>query len=450
MVRRSWNVAAAFLVLVIFLASLYQFQSASPSFPIQNDEKLGPGSKIEEQGQTEEGQDEPVRIPPVLASNAPSTLPTVTSRQSLPTETTVISTSPTDDAAKPETLEEDAIAIITPSPAFSTEATLVTTIPSTEDTSTITTADSTRSTLVRTMPSTEDDGPTSMTDTYTGSAKTTTPMIPSAAAEQSTTTIGAESATISASPMPEPSELSRTVVMGRLQTEDTDWVASSLTDWQNAIYYVDLPDNVTSPSGLRTPMNKAREAMPYLTYLTDHYPNFTDVVAFIHPHRNNMPSAWHNDARDHDAVNMLHDLNLDTVMERGYVNLRCNNEVGCPDEIHPFRNPPLPEKLAEHAYPYVYAHFFNATFGEMREQIPVVATQCCAQFAVSKERILRLPKDEYVRYRRYLEETHYSDQTVGTVLEYMWHIIFGAPAVQCEDVITCWCLVYGRCSPFGR
>ena len=156
--------------------------------------------------------------------------------------------------------------------------------------------------------------------------------------------------TTSTTPTPTKTELSKIIVMGKLSTEDTDWVGQDVPEWQNAIYVVDLPPEEESPTGLRTKMNKAREAMAYLTYIVDNYPNFPDVMTFIHPHRRGMPQAWHTDARGNDAVNMLRDLKLETVMERGYVNLRCNNEVGCPDEVQPFRDPPNPEKHAEHAF----------------------------------------------------------------------------------------------------
>ena len=269
--------------------------------------------------------------------------------------------------------------------------------------------------------------------------------------EQQTEEVGKEEGQAEPEPEPPPpAPTSKIVVMGKLSTEDTDWVSQELSGWQHAIYAVDLDANETSPTGLRTKMNKARESMPYLTYIIDNYPDFPDVVAFIHPHRRSMPKAWHNDARGNDAVNMLTDLRLDTVLDRGYVNLRCNGEVGCPDEVQPFREPPNLEKHAEHAFPYVYGHFFNATFTEMREKISVVATQCCAQFAVSREQLLKLPKYEYDRYRTFLEETHYDDATSGRVMEYMWHIIFGRDAVHCENMFDCWCQVYGRCFGHGR
>ncbi|KAK3710742.1 hypothetical protein LTR37_010161 [Vermiconidia calcicola] len=238
---------------------------------------------------------------------------------------------------------------------------------------------------------------------------------------------------------------SKIIVMGKLMKEDTEWVSQEMTGWQNAIYYVDLPPNVESPTGLKTKMNKAKEATPYLTYIVDNYPNFPDVMVFVHAHRKGMPEAWHNDSPNHDAKYMLDALRLETVLDRGYVNLRCNNEVGCPEEIRPFRDPPLEDKHAEHEYPYVYANFFNVSFKEMREEIPIVATQCCAQFAVSKEQMLKKAKSEYERYKTFIEETHLDDDTSGRVLEYMWHIIFGRDAVHCENVFECWCAVYGRC-----
>ncbi|KAF2768845.1 hypothetical protein EJ03DRAFT_343742 [Teratosphaeria nubilosa] len=233
--------------------------------------------------------------------------------------------------------------------------------------------------------------------------------------------------------------------MGRLQTEDTSWVNSDLSDWQPFIYYVDLPSNESSPSGLRTKINKSKEAMPYLTYIIDNYPDFPDVSVFIHAHRNGYPQAWHNDAKNYDAVEMLQGLRLDTVMDRGYANLRCTPNPGCPDEIQPYRDPPDPEKLPEQIYPAVYAHFFGLPISEVREKIEVVATTCCAQFAVSKQQILQRPKSEYERFRRYVEETGYDDDTIGRVLEYMWHVIFGRESVDCEATGRCFCEIYGRC-----
>lgn len=243
---------------------------------------------------------------------------------------------------------------------------------------------------------------------------------------------------------PTSTTLRKAVVMGKLSSDNTDWVAKELHDWESAVYVVDLPGNATSPTGFRTKMNKAREATPYLTYIVEHYDSFPDIAVFVHSHRNGWPKAWHTDARNYDTVNMLQQLRLNTVAERGFVNLRCIENPGCPNEIQLNRKYPDNDRKAELAYPYVYGQFFNMTVERVREEIPVVGTPCCAQFAVTRERVLKRPKQEYARYITLLEESTYDDHTLGGVLEFMWHILFGADPVNCEDHKKCWAEVYGR------
>jgi len=249
----------------------------------------------------------------------------------------------------------------------------------------------------------------------------------------------------SQSPDAETSDLSKVIVMGKLQSEDTAWV-NELSEWQNAVYCVDLEPGTNCSSGYQTKMNKAKEAMPYLTYIIDHYSKLPDIMAFVHAHQKGYPQAWHNDAKDHDAVIMLRELQLDTVKERGYVNLRCISEVGCPAEVQPFRDPPDPKNEIEIAFRYFYAAFFDATWQHMQEVIATVATPCCAQFAVTREQVQKQPLAMYVRMRKFLEETHYDDKVSGRVMEYMWHMVFGREAVHCDDMMECWCKVYGRCN----
>ncbi|KAF7189025.1 hypothetical protein HII31_09648 [Pseudocercospora fuligena] len=235
----------------------------------------------------------------------------------------------------------------------------------------------------------------------------------------------------------------KAVVMGKLSSEDTAWV-SELPDWESAIYIVDLPANVSSHSGHRTKINKSKEALPYLTYIVENYSNFPQTAVFVHAHRNGWPQAWHNDAKNYDAVNMINSLNIDYVQEQGYVNLRCKTDVGCPAEINLNREPPNPIKHAEHAYPEIYGAFFNLSVEDVKAQIPVVATPCCAQFAVSRNQVWKRSKEEYEKFLNLVLEMDYDDETLGTVMEYMWHMIFGREAVHCPDVGECYERVYGR------
>lgn len=91
----------------------------------------------------------------------------------------------------------------------------------------------------------------------------------------------------------------RIVVVGRLQSEDTNWLAEelpeyveicqeimtwqklteSLCSWQHAVYTV---DNTSMP--LHTSRNKGREANVYLTYIIENYHNMPSTIAFVHSH----------------------------------------------------------------------------------------------------------------------------------------------------------------------
>lgn len=255
---------------------------------------------------------------------------------------------------------------------------------------------------------------------------------------------------------PTPTAYTKGVVMGRLNEDkfNTDWVNELPSDWTSYIYIVDLEPGANSSTGYRTKMNRAHEAMPYLTYILEHYPSFPDIVAFVHPHRGGKgahDSAWHTDVPHNDAVTMLSLLRAETVAARGYVNLRCIDVLpGCPDEIQPWRDPPDVEKTAEHVFPYYYASMFNLTLAQVKAEASVVAQACCAQFAVSKEQILARPREEYEHFVRFLENTvqdGHEDETAGRVMEYMWHIIFGRDKVFCPRQVDCYCDVYGRWCP---
>lgn len=233
----------------------------------------------------------------------------------------------------------------------------------------------------------------------------------------------------------------KAVVMGKTSKEDTDWVQNFLPDWEPAIYVVDLEGNATSPTGLRTKMNKAREAMPYLTYMADHYDNFPDVAVFLHSHRKGYPKAWHNDAKGYDAVNMLKELKLAEVQRRGYTNLRCIDYPGCPNEVQLSRDEP---KEVDSLWPKVYGEFFNMTEQAVKAQIDTVATPCCAQFAITRQQLHRRSKLEYQRFVALMEENDTDDHLLGTVMEYMWHVLFYQDAVYCDDTQHCWTELYGR------
>ncbi|CAN9460803.1 unnamed protein product [Alternaria alternata] len=128
--------------------------------------------------------------------------------------------------------------------------------------------------------------------------------------------------------------------MAKLPTDDTRWVHTDLGDWQSAIYDIDTetPHNISTldpltNSTLRTLRNKGMEANAYLAYIVQNYDNLPSTIAFIHPHKDGYPIAWHTDNNEHSNVISLQTLNIDFIQSNGYANLRCVNDPGCPHEV---------------------------------------------------------------------------------------------------------------------
>ena len=165
--------------------------------------------------------------------------------------------------------------------------------------------------------------------------------------------------------------------------------------------------------------------MAYLTYIIDNYASLPSILAFLHSHRSGFFNAWHTDTPLHSNVDALHTLKLDFVKENGYVNLRCNHNPGC-FEAHTHN---------AHVTPAVYEELFRGTStelnstGEGQKAPERVGAACCAQFAVSREQVLKRPLEDYVKFRDWILETEESDAKSGRVMEFLWHVIFGRDAV---------------------
>ena len=223
----------------------------------------------------------------------------------------------------------------------------------------------------------------------------------------------------------------RIVVIAKLPTDDTRWVHTDLQDWQSAIYDIDTetPHEISAldpltNSTLRTLRNKGMEANAYLAYIVQNYDKLPSTIAFIHPHKDGYPTAWHTDNNEHSNVVSLKNLNIDFIQTNGYANLRCVHDPGCPHEVMPFRNPPEDHRTIEAAMPDAWRDLFNNT------DVPhILATPCCAQFAVSSKQVQKRPLDAYKKYYTWLMETPLKDETSGRVFEYLWHILFGQDPV---------------------
>ena len=232
-------------------------------------------------------------------------------------------------------------------------------------------------------------------------------------------------------------DYTRTLVVSRTSLEDTEWIERFLGDdplLTRAVYTVDDSD-----ADLTVPRNKGHEAMVYLTYIIDHYNDLSDVTMFMHSHQ----ITWHNnDLLDWNAVDMVRRLSSEKVTRDGYVNMRCQLDPGCPDHIHPTTNSDDELQIPEAA---VMGKAWLELFPKTTSPPKVLSQPCCAQFAVSKERILSHPYTRYVFFRNWLVQTPLEDQLSGRVWEYVWQSIFAGVDEFCPVESVCYCDGYGIC-----
>ncbi|RAL13579.1 DUF3431 domain-containing protein [Aspergillus homomorphus CBS 101889] len=225
---------------------------------------------------------------------------------------------------------------------------------------------------------------------------------------------------------------SKILVVPQADGEDTSWIEFELPEWQSAVYAVNDPS-----APLHPPKNKGHEVMVYLSYIIEHYDKLPDIIAFMHSHQ----FAWHNDDLfNGDAAELLRRLSPAWVVRQGYVNLRCTWSPGCPDWLHPGTLVEDQTKQEE----VMLARAWGEIFPD--DPIPEVLSQpCCAQFAVSRERILAIPRARFVYFRDWMLRTELSDYISGRIWEYLWQVVFTGENVVCVKEHICYCDGFGIC-----
>ena len=238
---------------------------------------------------------------------------------------------------------------------------------------------------------------------------------------------------------PSGSLYTRGIVMARTKEEDVSWIDEELGDVMapNGPFerYIYVADDQTAP--LHPPKNKGHESMIYLTYIIDHYEKLPDVSLFVHSDR----WTWHNNELfSQDLSAMIRFLSPERVTREGYMNLRCHWDPGCPDWIHPGA---LKEDSRKKEETYIAEYWMQLY---PMEPIPsVLAQACCAQFAVSRERITAIPRERYIYLRDWLLRTNLRDSMSGRFFEYTWQYLFTGNSVSCPDMHVCYCDGYGFC-----
>ena len=227
-------------------------------------------------------------------------------------------------------------------------------------------------------------------------------------------------------------DYNRVIVIPRVSNDNVSWVEELIPDENVIVYTADDQQSNRHP-----PKNKGNEAMIYLTYIIDHYHELPDIIIFMHAHR----YAWHNsDLLGFDAAEMIKRLSNIRVSRLGYVNMRCSWVPGCPEWLHPHEQEELMGKQEQVWLARSWYELFPS------DSLPVVLAQpCCAQFAVSKERVLSISIERFVFYRDWLIGTAYSNYVSGRLWEFVWQYLFTGREVYCPLEHICYCDGFGIC-----
>ena len=151
--------------------------------------------------------------------------------------------------------------------------------------------------------------------------------------------------------------------------------------------------------------------MIYLSFIIDHYADLPWATVFMHGHL----EAWH---QEDDAVSLIAQLNRVALARQGYISLRCDWYPSCPAEMRPVHHdaiiwgPGFQTKGTEAAISGNWRLLFPD------EKLPeTITSPCCAQFAVTRQAILRRPLADYERLREWLIGSLLEDELSGRVLE---------------------------------
>lgn len=199
-------------------------------------------------------------------------------------------------------------------------------------------------------------------------------------------------------------------------------------------------DDPSPPPASSFPMNKGNEAMMYLSYVINNYDSLPDYSIFIHGHR----ESWHQEG---DMVNIINNFQLQALEDAGYAPLRCDWYPSCPREIRPIHHdvivwgPGVHREDTEIEIGKAWAALF------VNETLPhTIASQCCAQFAVTRKAIQKRSKAEFERMRQWIIDTRLSNDVSGRVFEKLWAYIFTKESIRCPPPQQCACMFFGQCA----
>jgi len=195
-------------------------------------------------------------------------------------------------------------------------------------------------------------------------------------------------------------ELPELLVVSSHYNEDLNWL-------ENVNKPVIICSKKLESPNCNVEKNVGNECTAYLKFIIDNYYNLPNYVAFIHGHE----FAWHQPKK---LLDLIYNNAKYTEYDFISLNLFFIDDRNLGNGM--FKN--IYDMWDEHFKPY------------LNREAPIrVLHDCCAQFIVSKSRILAVPIEGYIHwYELFLEDKIWR---LGYSFEYIWHVIFGEP-----DIVT--------------
>ena len=174
------------------------------------------------------------------------------------------------------------------------------------------------------------------------------------------------------------------------------------------------------------PRNFGREVMAFTTYIIDHYSSLPHYMVFTHGHER----SWH---QAEPIVPKLEGLNLTALDQDHYISMRCNHSPTChlhdPINLNEMESE---DRIYVSEIPKFWQYAGLGEFLQLGDKLPDrLSAPCCAQFAVTREAVLRRSLDWWKRYRQpLLNGKVYKHRPMdtwdwGMMYEKLWHVAFG-------------------------
>lgn len=221
---------------------------------------------------------------------------------------------------------------------------------------------------------------------------------------------------------------------------DLAWLAKARHSF-NSIILCDKIDSKSIPLEVKnqfdckscpTIPNEGSDTKAILNYIINNYENLNERTAFVHGHE----TFWH----QQNPLGLINAILTARTDKYGFVSLNTKHHPGAPYWVYDRRENRGKMVLFMEKY---WEEYFYPYLGNLPQAF---AHDCCAQFIVRKDRILKHPKEAYQKWfnlYRILQDKE-GDNEWGKegkshasyysyMFEFIWHFIFGEDPVINEN-----------------